>query len=270
MPLNDKILIFIPMYQCERQIPRVLEKIYSLGTNQSLFTEILIVDNRSNDRSVEMAIKAVKKLSVCSKVIRNCENNFLGGSHKVAFNYALEQQYDYVIVLHGDDQGDIRDLIPYILNGTYKSFDSLLGSRFEKESKLVNYSKFRIFGNHVFNLFISFCIQNKITDMGSGLNLYSRDFLQDRAYMFFPNNLTFNVYLLLYSFYVKSNIKFFPLSWREEDQVSNAKLFAQSKEILGLTIKYLLNAKDLFSFTENAYSQKEYAYEVLFENPDIS
>lgn len=269
MHVSDKILIFIPMYHCERQISRVIEKICCLGPHQSLFHEVLIVDNRSTDHSVEVAVEAVKKLAIRSKIIRNCHNNFLGGSHKVAFNYALEQQYDYVVVLHGDDQGDIRDLVPYILDGAFQTLDCLLGSRFEKESKLVNYSYFRIFGNHVFNKFISICIHNKITDMGSGLNLYSRSFLKNKAYMYFPNNLTFNVYLLLYSIYVKAKVKFFPLTWREEDQVSNAKLFAQSKEILGLTLKYVFAAEKLFSLTKNAYSQKEYSYEVLFEYAGI-
>lgn len=266
MGFQDKILVFIPMYQCERQIPRVIKRISSLEGAQSFFTEVLIVDNKSKDQSVEQAKKAVQNLNIYAKIIQNCENNYLGGSHKVAFRYALERQYDYVVVLHGDDQGDIRDLIPYLKKDVYKKYDSLLGSRFEKSSQLVNYSKFRIFGNHVFNKLISICVGSRITDMGSGLNLYSKEFLKGQQYMYFPNNLTFNVYLLLYSIYIKSNIQFFPLTWREEDQVSNAKLFAQSKEILELTARYLINPEKLFTFEENKYSQMDYSYRVLYEH----
>ena len=48
------------------------------------------------------------------KVLKNRENYGLGGSHKVAFNYAIENNFDYIIVLHGDDQGSISDMIPVL------------------------------------------------------------------------------------------------------------------------------------------------------------
>ena len=35
---------------------------------------------------------------------------------KVAFNYAVKNKFDYVIVLHGDDQGNIHDLLPFLKN----------------------------------------------------------------------------------------------------------------------------------------------------------
>ena len=37
--MNDKILIFIPMYNCEKQIPRVLERIAQVDNYQDIFTE---------------------------------------------------------------------------------------------------------------------------------------------------------------------------------------------------------------------------------------
>ena len=259
----EKILIFIPMYNCEKQIPRVLGRIAALGEEQSLFTEVLIVDNRSADHSLEAAQAAMQKLSIPVTLIRNVENYSLGGSHKVAFNYGLEKGFDFVVVLHGDDQGDIGDLVPLLKKGEHRELDSLLGSRFSKGSKLVNYSSFRIFGNHVFNLFASVCAGRRIYDLGSGLNIYKTSYLKDRFYMPFPNDLSFNVFLLLYGIYAKSSFRFFPLCWREEDQISNARLWKQTKRMLKLLFTYVFRRKTVFSGKETEYSRIQYRYEII-------
>ncbi len=252
-----KTLIFIPMYNCEKQIPRVLSKID--GEVLKYVDEIIVVNNRSTDGS-EQAVLDFKAANpeVPVKLLRNRENYNLGGSHKVAFNYAVKNGFDYVIVLHGDDQGDIHDLIPYLKDGTAYKYDSFLGSRFEKGSKLVNYSGFRIFGNHVFNTFMTLMLGRRITDLGSGLNMYRTEYLKSGFYKYFINTLTFNVYLLIYGVYSKSNFKFFPLTWREEDQVSNAKFMKQSMEIFKIVFRYKFNKKKTFAEIPNEYSEREY------------
>ena len=99
--------------------------------------------------------------------------------------------------------------------------------------------------------------------MGSGLNIYKTKYLKSKFYLFLPNNLTFNVYMLLYGIYSKSSFEFFPLTWKEEDQVSNAKLFSQSLEILSLVARYILSSKRLFSKSENQYSLLRYEYDII-------
>ncbi len=262
----EKILIFIPMYNCGAQIPRTIEKIVSLGDKQALFSRVIVMDNGSRDDGLNAAAEAIKRLSIPAMVVENHDNYGLGGSHKTAFNYALEQGYDYVAVLHGDDQGDIRDLVPLLEEGRHRKLDSLLGARFAKGSRLVNYSAFRIFGNHVFNTFMSLVSGRRIQDLGAGLNIYSCDYLMNRFYLYFPNDLSYNVFLLLYGIYSKSRFEFFPLSWREEDQISNAKLFKQSRTMLKLAGQYLTARKKLFSGTPNQWSEIDYGFDVVAEN----
>ena len=264
----EKILIFIPMYNCEKQIPRVLRRIAALEEDQGLFSEVLVVDNRSGDCSLKAAQGAMGELAVPVTLIRNRENYSLGGSHKVAFRYAIEHGFDYVVVLHGDDQGDISDLVPLLKRGEHRRADSLLGSRFSKGSELVNYSSFRIFGNHVFNLFASVCAGKRIYDLGSGLNIYKTDYLRDPFYMSFPNDLSFNVFLLLYGVYVDSNFRFFPLTWREEDQISNARLWKQTKRMLKLMFTYVFRKKKVFSQRENEFSRISYEYEIIAQKEE--
>ena len=145
-----KILLFIPMYNCEKQIIRVLNQLRNEEV-QKYITEIIIVNNRSTDNGEEVVKEYIKENEFKSKVtlLRNKDNYGLGGSHKVAFQYAENNGYDYVVVMHGDDQSEISDLLPLLENKTYQKYDSLLGARFMKCSKLPGYSKFRTFGNKV-------------------------------------------------------------------------------------------------------------------------
>ena len=238
----EKIMVFIPMYNCEKQITRVLDQ---FDEEIIQFIEkIVIINNRSTDNS-EDAVKNYDNKLIKEKIVllRNKENYNLGGSHKVAFNFAIKNNFDYVVVLHGDDQGNIKDYLPYLKNKEYNKYEALLGSRFSKNSKLLGYSKFRIFGNKVYNIIFSICLRKRIYDLGSGLNMYKVSTLINNYYLKYPDNLTFNCYMLLAAKCYKQNIKFVPISWREEDQVSNVKMASQAISTLKIPLKYLLKGK---------------------------
>lgn len=236
----NRTLLFIPMYNCEKQIVRVLDQLDERVC--AYLEEVVIVNNRSTDGGEKAVVSYLKKrqMPISVKLLRNDENYSLGGSHKVAFSYAIEHGFDYVIVLHGDDQGDIHDLLPYLKSGRAYKYDSFLGSRFERDSVLVNYSAFRIMGNHIFNIFMTMITGRRVTDLGSGLNMYRVNYLKTRFFQGFTDTLTFNVYMLLYGIWSRSRFAFFPLSWREDDQVSNAKFLRQSLEIIAIAVRYFL------------------------------
>lgn len=259
-----KILLFIPMYNCEKQIIRVLGQLDKQVIK--FIDEVLIVNNRSTDNGEKAVIEfAVQHPEIHLKLLRNENNYGGGGSHKVAFNYAVDNAYDYIIVLHGDDQGSINDIIPYIRSGEAYNYDAFLGARFLKKSKLINYSKFRIFGNYVFNAFMTLALGKRIYDLGAGLNMYSVDFLRSRFYMGFINSLTFYVYMLIYIVYSDARFRFFPLTWREDDQISNAKFFKQSMEIFRITVGYLLRKEKVFDGRSSGDMRVDYKSEIIYE-----
>lgn len=258
-----KILIFIPMYNCEKQISRVISQFDE--DTQTLFDEILVVDNISKDNSLKVAEEYLKKLNnIKTTLIQNKENISLGGSHKVAFNYAIENNYDYIIVLHGDDQGSIRDIVPYIKNKTAFQYDAFLGARFMKGATIKGYSFIRIAGNYVLNTVYSMVVKKLVYDMGSGLNMFKLEFLKSRFYIeILPNSLTFNNLMLLYISWKKLKYNFFPINWKDDDQISNAKMFKQGFEIIKFCLLYLILPKKLFIKREKI---NNYSYSIIYKN----
>jgi len=237
---KNKIIVFIPAYCCENQIVRVINQ-FDYGV-QKMIDTVMVVDNMSTDRTVEVAIECGKSvLKNCNFIVwRNDDNYGLGGSHKAAFRYAVERGFDWIIVLHGDDQADIHDLIPLFGSRENLAVDCLLGARFMPGSRLIGYSFLRTFGNLVYNFLFSVVLLKIVFDLGAGLNAYRIYNYKDFYYKSFPDDLTFNYVMLIASYHRKQRLRFFPISWREEDQVSNVKLFKQAFSVLGLLLGYAL------------------------------
>lgn len=264
--MEQKILLFIPMYNCEKQIARVLKQL----TNDvcSYITEVIIVNNRSTDHgeSVVKSCLSENPLPIKASLLRNDDNYGLGGSHKVAFQYAVNHGFDYVIVLHGDDQGDISNILPYLKSKEYAKYDCFLGARFMRGSQLQGYSKFRTFGNHVYNILFSLGCGYKIYDLGSGLNMYRTYILQDKFYIRYKDNLIFNYCMVMGSAYYKHKVKFFPITWREDDQVSNVKMMSQAVTVLKLLGIFMINRKKFVSAEHRENPVVEYAAQAIYTN----
>ena len=263
--MADRILLFIPMYNCEKQITRVLGQLD--GDVLRYISKVIVVNNRSTDDSEQVVQGYLSQHpEIPAVLVRNDENYGLGGSHKVAFNYAIDNGFDYVIVLHGDDQGSVADLLPIIKNGTYAQYDCCLGSRFMKGSRSDGYSLLRKVGNYGFNLLFSLVTGKKITDLGSGLNLYKVAPLKNKYFIRFPDTLYFNDCMILAQSYLQQTMLFFPISWKEEDQVSNNKIFKFGFSLMKLCWDYVKSPKKFVESEMRPKSISDYSYAVIFPN----
>ena len=217
----EKLLVFIPAYNCEKQVTRVLSQLLDQRIAPWV-GECIVVNNRSAD-GTEAAVQdwMARYPDAPVRLLRNDQNYGLGGC---------------------------------------------LGSRFMKGSKTGGYSALRTWGNYGFNWLFSLVARKKITDLGSGLNLYAVEPLKNEYYKKFPDTLYFNDCMILALCQMKQRVLFFPISWREEDQVSNNKLTSFGISLLKLCGKYLAGPR---AFVEREWREKiieDYSYEVVASN----
>lgn len=257
--VKPKVIVIIPSYNCAPQIPRVLT-----GFDEKLLSrvmEVIVVNNQSPDDTVTVALLAAKKIgSPKIRVVTNKENVSLGGSHKVGFMYGKKIGADYVAILHGDNQAETHELNNLIdIVQAHPDLDAVLGSRFMKGSKLRGYSWQRIAGNKVLNLLYSILMFKKTKDLGSGLNIFKLSALDEDKFIHFGDDLGFNFDLLLYLYTSRANIIFTPITWKEEDQVSNARNFKVAQLAAKRLLKWRFGVppknpagrnKDAYVFTE--------------------
>jgi dolichol-phosphate mannosyltransferase len=230
-------LLFIPTFNCEKQISRLIHSLESIQVGEKF--DIVFIDNQSSDSSVEVVRGLLEKSSKLgyARLYQNKCNLGLGGSHKVAIELSILEGYEYLVVLHGDDQANPKDIEVGINLIKLNTLDCVLGARFMKGSHLEGYSKIRVLGNKFFNLLFTVRFFVPVSDMGSGLNVYSTNFLRKIRNENHPDDLTFNNSLLMWSLLMKSKIAFFPISWSEKDQISNVRIVRQSLAILRILSK---------------------------------
>ena len=82
--------------------------------------------------------------------------------------------------------------------------------------------------------------------------MYNTKIFENNFYHKFPDKLTFNCCMLFAANYYKQSINFFPITWREDDQVSNVKMFSQALITLKIALKYRFNKKSV----KNEYREK--------------
>jgi len=264
----DRILVFIPAYNCAPQIGRVLAQFQHM--QPGIFEEILVIDNHSKDGTVQAALDAAALVpNIAAKVVRNQDNYGLGGSHKSAFTYAAAEGFTHVVVLHGDDQGKIADILPVLSVGMHRRFDCCLGSRFARGSKLQGYAWTRMLGNYVFNALFSLASMRVITDLGSGLNIFGRRAFTDPAVLRYSDDLRFNCYMLLGLVDSGKSFRFFPITWSEEDQISNVKIVSQSLRTLKILVDYLFKRRSFRLKDHRDIVRNRYQFNVLGTHPAL-
>lgn len=246
---SPRVLVAIPMYNCAPQIGRVLAQ-FTPGIAPAV-AGVLVVDNRSTDGGFEAARAGLAALAartgIPGSLTRNDDNYGLGGSHKVAFAYAMARGYDWVVILHGDDQGTVTDLLGHVAAADADADDVVLGGRFMRGSALQGYSWLRTVGNRSFNLLLSAAARRAVHDLGSGLNGYRVASLRTAYFARFPDDLTFNVCMVMAHAAFGHAVRWVPISWREDDQRSSVRLARQAWRQLMMVASFARDQREFLA-----------------------
>ncbi len=255
--ITEELVIVIPIFNCKKQILRVIDRIEQIDELKEI--KKIIIDNNSNDNGYIEAARKLKDIKSKNwKVHKNNKNYGLGGSFKIAYSIVKEMNYKYMIWLHGDDQIEIKEVLYFIEKR--EQYDAIFGSRFSKTSLLKNYSKIRKMGNLFLNAFVSILINKKITELGSGLNLFRIESLPESELKYWPNHIAFDMRLLFHFHTNEYNVCEIPISWFSTDQKSNANNLITGVQIILITISHLFKLDYL-----KESNRIDYKYEHIYE-----
>jgi hypothetical protein len=238
-----KILCFIPMRNCSATIRKVIQDL-SVPIRDSL-DEILIIDNASTDDSEALAKEALSEIQdLKTSIRRNGQNLGFGGSHKLAFQYAVNNKFDYVLVVHGDGSGSPSDFLNVLKSGDFSQYDAILSSRLLPGKKRVGYPFYRFISNWFLNLIASLVTRSIISDFSGGpVNLYR---VQSYINKFeaplnsFDDRIAFGQDALLFGLYKRGLIKFVSVEYTEAGGKTFYSAFTQFSRSLIRILKYLV------------------------------
>ncbi len=191
-----KIAIFIPAYNVGLTIATVLDRIPSSLKKE--VAEIFIIDNNSKDNTVITALEYKEKNNLHNvKIIRNKENKGYGGSQKIAYQHAIDQKYDVVVMLHGDAQYApefIPQLLEPILHG---NADLVFGSRLQGDPLKGGMPFWRYLGNKGMTVIENFILGTKLSEFHSGYRVYSCKALEKIPFHLCSNDYYFDSQILV-------------------------------------------------------------------------
>jgi len=169
--MNKSILIFIITYFASYRLEKVYKKIpFKKIFLKNFRVKVLISDDQSTDDTIKIA----KKISYKNNnIILNFNKKRLGygGNIKFCLKYAIKNNYDYAVMVHGDNQYNpnyINHMISVI--NYQKNIAAVCGSRmyYKKDALKGGMPKYKFIGNivltKIFNLFFNI----KFTDCNLG------------------------------------------------------------------------------------------------------
>ena len=161
-----QISVVVPCYNESQVIAKTVKKIKSfLQENYSDF-EIIIIDDKSTDNTLEI-IKKIKNI----KVLRNLKNHGKGYSVKKGVRAA---KGDWILFMDADSSTDISELNK--LSKYQDKYKLIIGSRALADSEIkIKQSLFKILLGKLGNLLVRIILITNIRDTQCGFKLFHKD-----------------------------------------------------------------------------------------------
>ena len=178
-------LIFIPAFNVENKILKVLKKIPK-NVFRNYNSKIIIIEDCSVDNTLEIVNKITKNKfnGIKIKLIRNKKNKGYGGVQKIAFNYAIKNKFKFIVMLHGDDQYPANKILNLIKPLTTNKYDAVFGSRMINSIDALKGGMpfYKFLGNIALTFFQNLILSAKLSEYHSGYRSYKVSSLRQINY----------------------------------------------------------------------------------------
>lgn len=217
------VIITIPAYNEEKHLGRVIEEIKRAMLSTKYKYRILVLDDGSKDRTVEIAKKAG------AIVFSNSRNKGLAETFREEMRQCIKLKAD--IIVHTDADGQyVATGMPKLIKKVEEGYDLVLGSRFRGKIESMPFLKRA--GNIAFAIVLSQLTGVKLTDTTTGFRAFTREVAEEIEYI---NTFTYTQEQIIKAVKQKFKIAEIPIIARKTRE---SKLF---KSPLDYAVKAWIN-----------------------------
>ena len=163
--MTNKILIFSATFNEAENIEEFLSTIEHLNLN----LDILIIDDYSPDGTWKIIENYSKNKKNIKLIVRNKKEG-LDTAHKTAFEYAIDNNYEFLITLDADLSHDPKKIPEFINELKTNSF--VIGSRYMTGGKS-NYKGYRDFISRLANIGCKFLLRMPFKEYTPSFRAYN-------------------------------------------------------------------------------------------------
>ena len=205
-----RLLVFIVAYQAERTIEKVIKRIpKSLADDFDV--EILAIDDASEDRTFAIGLGVSRAGCIPFKltVLYNPVRQGYGGNQKIGYHYAIENNFDYVALLHGDGQY-APELLPALVRSLRDTpADAVFGSRMlnPRDALKGNMPLYKFIGNRILSAIQNSLLGTTLSEFHSGYRVYSTQALRQIPFDRNTNDFHFDTEIIIQLLFAKAQMQ---------------------------------------------------------------
>ena len=235
---KKKILIFIPAYNVEKEIYSVVERIPKKIFKDNL-VKILIIDDCSSDNTPERILSITQNFKYHISIYRPKKNLGYGGVQKHAFTYAINNKFDFTIMLHGDGQYAPESLPRIIKKYNNRDVDAVFGSRMisYKSALKGKMPLYKFIANITLTFIQNIILGSKMSEFHSGYRSYKISSLKKINFMNKSTYYHFDTEIIIELLKKKLNILEISQPTHYGDEISHLKSIPYGLNVLLVTIK---------------------------------
>lgn len=167
-------LVVIPTYNEAGNIKSLIDQLFATIPE----CEIMVVDDGSPD-GTGLICSAISKENKKLHLIERHSKSGMGSAYRMAFIWALEQNFDEVIEMDADGSHQVSDLLRMLDTKTMNpEVDLVIGSRWIRGGKTVNWSRSRELLSRIANRYVRIMLGMGIHDTTAGFRIYSSRILR--------------------------------------------------------------------------------------------
>jgi len=247
MPRSDRrprVLIFVVAYEAADKLQGVLERIPETETQY----EVLVIDDASVDTTFEVALATADSHPLPITVLATPENQGYGGNQKLGYAYAIRNDFDFVVLLHGDGQyapEKIPDLLAPLLRG---EADAVFGSRMLVKGGAISGGMplYKYVGNKILTLVQNSVLRTSLSEFHSGFRAYSVSALRRIPFQQNANGFHFDTEIIIQLLLARCRISEVPIPTYYGDEICRVNGIPYAWNVVRATIKSRLHGLSIF------------------------
>jgi glycosyltransferase involved in cell wall biosynthesis len=236
---KPKILIFILVYNAREHIVSLLDRIpETYWRDEAYDTEILVIDDASSDDTVSRCTLYGQQKGRYIRVLTNPENQGYGGNQKIGYTYAIEYDFDIVVMLHGDGQYPpeyLNDMIAPLVN---VEADAVFGSRMLQKGQALEGGMplYKFVGNILLTWYQNRLLGSKLSEFHTGYRAYRVAALRKIPFQYNSNDFDFDTDIIIQILDTGCRIVEIPIPTHYGDEISRVNGFKYALQIACSTL----------------------------------